>query len=231
MKLSIYVGNPYLKPTFTNTFELSHIFKNKITTTVSYNSTTDIIEETIDLANSIYISRPANIGKSSVLGLSITGSFKTAKWWTTTLFAETQNRTYNGIVYDYSLDTSSVYFGTNMTNQFTLGKGWSAELGGNYRTGILYGQIISGGTGRVNAGFSKRVLDNKGSVKLNFRDIFRTGLNHGIITSIKGAYPTYHNWGDTQNFVFSFSYNFGKTNSSPRARNSGAESEQNRIKN
>ncbi len=80
-KFSIYVGNPYLKPTFTNTFELSHIFKNKTTTTVSYNSTTDIIEETIDLANSIYISRPANIGKSSVLGLSITSSLKTAKWW------------------------------------------------------------------------------------------------------------------------------------------------------
>ncbi|MEJ7671743.1 MAG: hypothetical protein WKF59_03325 [Chitinophagaceae bacterium] len=45
---------------------------------------------------------------------------KPSKWWTTTLFAEVQDRSYNGIVYDYSLDTSSVYFGTNMTNQFTL---------------------------------------------------------------------------------------------------------------
>jgi outer membrane receptor protein involved in Fe transport len=230
-KFSIYVGNPYLKPTFTNTFELSHIFKNKITTTLFYNATSDIVEETIDLANSIYVSRPANIGKSSVLGLSVTGSLKPARWWTTTLFAEVQNRSYKGIVYDYPLDTGAVYFGTNMANQFTLGKGWTAELSGNYRTGILVGQIISGQTGRLNAGIAKKVFDNKGSVKLNFRDVFRTGLNHGIITSIKGAYATYHNWGDTRTFTLSFSYNFGKTTASPRTRNSGAENEQNRVKN
>ncbi|MEJ7671742.1 MAG: outer membrane beta-barrel protein [Chitinophagaceae bacterium] len=96
---------------------------------------------------------------------------------------------------------------------------------------MLYGQIISGATGRVNAGFSKRILNNKGSAKLNFRDIFRTGLNHGVITSIKGAYATYHNRGDTRVFTISFSYNFGKTTNSPRARNSGAEAEQNRVKN
>jgi hypothetical protein len=93
------------------------------------------------------------------------------------------------------------------------------------------GKIISSQTGRVNAGVAKRILNKKGSLKLNFRDIFRTGLNHGIITSIKGAYATYHNWGDTRNVVLSFSYNFGKTTGSPRARNSGAESEQNRVKN
>jgi len=230
-KFSIYVGNPYLQPTFTNTFELSHIFKNKITTTLSYNATKDIVEETIDLSNSIYISRPANIGKSSVLGLGITGSLKPAKWWTSTFFAEIQNRYYKGIVYEYALDTSSIYFGSNMTNQFSLGKGWTAEITGSYRTGILVGQIISGETGRINAGIAKKVFNNKGSVKLNVRDIFHTGLNHGIITSIKGAYATYHNWGDTRNFIISFNYNFGKTTGSPRNRNSGAEAEQNRVKN
>jgi hypothetical protein len=230
-KFSIYVGNPYLNPTFTNTFELSHIFKNQTTTTLSYNATADIVEETIDLGNGIYTSRPANIGKSSVLGLSLTSSLKPATWWTNTLFAEVQNRSYKGLLYDYNLDTSAVYFAANMTNQFTLGKRWTAELSGNYRTAILVGQIISGQTGRVNAGVAKKILNNQGSVKLNFRDIFRTGLNHGIITSIKNAYATYHNWGDTRNVSLTFSYNFGKTTSSPRKRNSGAETEQNRVKN
>jgi hypothetical protein len=230
-KFSVYVGNPYLNPSFTNTFELSHIFKKKITTTLSYNATANIVEETIDLANGIYTSRPANIGKSSVLGISVTSSAKPAAWWVNTLFAEVQNRSYKGLLYDYILDTNAVYFGANMTNQFTLGKGWTAELGGNYRTAILFGQIISGQTGRVNAGIAKRILNNQGSLKLNFRDIFRTGLNHGIITSIKNAYATYHNWGDTRSVSLTFSYNFGKTTSLPRTRNSGAETEQNRVKN
>jgi hypothetical protein len=230
-KFSIYVGNPYLNPSFTNTFEFSHIFKNKITTTLSYSATANIVEETIDLANGIYTSRPANIGKSSVLGISVTSSSKPTAWWVNTLFAEVQNRSYKGMLYDYILDTNAVYFGANMTNQFTLGDGWTAELSGNYRTAILFGQIISGQTGRVNAGIAKRILNNQGSLKLNFRDIFRTGLNHGIITSIKNAYATYRNWGDTGSVSLTFSYNFGKTTSSPRTRNSGAETEQNRVKN
>jgi hypothetical protein len=230
-KFSIYVGNPYLNPSFTHTIEISHIFKDKITTTLSYNATANIVEETIDLANGIYASRPANIGKSSVLGISVTSSLKPAAWWVNTLFAEVQNRSYKGLLYDYILDTNAVYFGANMTNQFTLGKGWTAELSGNYRTAILFGQIISGQTGRVNAGIAKRIINNQGSLKLNFRDIFRTGLNHGIITSIKNAYATYHNWGDTRNVSLAFNYNFGKTTSSPRTRNSGAETEQSRVKN
>ena len=147
------------------------------------------------------------------------------------MFAEGQNRSYKGLLYDYILDTTAVYFGANMTNQFTLGKGWTAELSGNYRTAILVGQIISGQTGRVNAGVAKKIMNSQGSVKLNFRDIFRTGLNHGIIASIKNAYARYHNWGDTRNVSVTFSYNFGKTTSSPRTRNSGAETEQNRVKN
>ncbi|HVG41228.1 MAG TPA: TonB dependent receptor [Chitinophagaceae bacterium] len=230
-KFSLYVGNPYLKPSFTHAFEVSHVYKNKITTTLSYNMTTDIVQETIDLSNSIYISRPANIGTSSVLGISVTSSLKPTTWWTSTLFAEGQNRTYKGLVYDYALDTNVLFFSTNMTHQFTLSKGWSAELSGNYRTGLLVGQIISSQTGRLNIALAKKILRDKGTLKLNVRDVLHTGLNHGIITSIKGAYATYHNWGDTRNILLNFSYNFGKSTKAPRVRYSGAESEQNRVKN
>lgn len=230
-KFSLYVGNPYLKPTFTNTFELSHIFKNKITTTLSYNTTDDIVEETIDLANSIYISRPANIGKSSVLGLSVTSALKPVKWWSNTLFAEVQNRSYRGLLYDYNLDTTAIYFGTNTTNQFALGNGWTAELSGNFRTAILYGQIIAGRIGTVHAAVAKKVFNNRGAFKLNLRDLFRSGLRTGIITSIKNAYATYQNRGDTRNFFLTFTYNFGKNTGAPRNRISGAEAEQNRVKN
>lgn len=229
-KFSIYVGNPYLQPSFTNTYELSHIYKNKITTTFSFNTTKDIVQETIDLSNSVYVSRPANIGKSSVIGLSISGSVKPAKWWTANLNADGQNRYYKGILYEYLLDTSSLYLGVNMTNQFVLGKNWTAEISGSYRTGVLVGQIISLQTGGLNAAIAKKIFKNKGSVKLNVRDIFYTRLNHGIITSIKNAYATYHNWGDTRNATISFTYNFGKNTSTPRNRNSGAETEQNRVK-
>jgi hypothetical protein len=179
----------------------------------------------------VYVSRPANIGKSSVIGVSVSSSFNATKTWTNNISAELQNRQYEGLLYNYNLDTSAVYFGTNFTSQFTLGNGWTAELGGFFRTGILVGQIISGRTGQLNAGVGKKVLNNKGTIKLNARDIFYTRLNHGIITSIKDAYATYHNWGDSRNATISFSYSFGKAKASQRNRASATETEQNRVRN
>jgi hypothetical protein len=230
-KFSIYVGNPYLQPTFTNSFSLAHTFLNKITTTLSYSTTKNIIQETIDLSNNIYVSRPANIGKSSVLGLGVDVSLKPAKWWSLLGYAEVQNRKYQDFIYGYALDTSALYSGMNLTNQLTLGKGWSAELSGFYRTGILVGQITSSATGQVNLGIGKKVLKDKGSLRLMVRDIFYTRLNHGIIGSIKDAYGTYRNWGDSRNATLSFSYNFGSSSSGQRNRQSATEAEQNRVRN
>ncbi len=230
-KFSIYVGNPYLQPTITDAFALAHTFKNKITTTVSYSSTRNIIQETIDLSNNIYISRPANIGKSSVLGLGLDVSLKPARWWTLLAYGEVQRRYYNDILYGYQLDTSLVYFGSNITNQFNFQKGWSAELSGFYRTDILVGQIISGATGQFNIGVGKKILNNKGSLRLIVRDVFYTRVNHGVITSIKDAYGTYRNWFDSCNATLTFSYNFGKTTGRQRNHNSAVETEQNRVRN
>lgn len=229
-KFSIYVGNPYLQPTFTNGFSLAHTFKNRLTTTLSYSYTQNIIQETIDLSNNIYISRPANIGRSTVLGLGVDVSVKPAKWWNLVGYAEVQRRSYNDFLYGYHLDTAAVYFGSNATNQFTLGKGWSAEVSGFYRTAILVGQISSSATGLVNVGVGKKILNGKGSLRLMIRDIFYTRLNHGIIASIKDAYGTYRNWGDSRNATLSFSYNFGKT-FKQRAHGSAVETEQNRVRN
>ncbi|NYK37243.1 outer membrane beta-barrel protein, partial [Salmonella enterica] len=86
-----------------------------------YSYTRNIIQETIDLSNNIYISRPANIGKSSVLGLGVDVSVKPTKWWSLLGYAEVQNRKYQDFIYGYALDTSALYFGLNITNQFTMG--------------------------------------------------------------------------------------------------------------
>ena len=229
-KFSIYVGNPYLRPTITNSFELSHIYKNRITTTLSYSFTDDVIQETIDLSNSVYVSRPANIGKSSVLGLNINATLHPFSWWTNNITLDVQKRHYEGLLYNYYMDTSRYYFGTNLTSQFNLGKGWTAELGGFYRTDVLVGQIISGETGQFNIGAGKKLFQNKGSLKLNFRDVFYTRINKGVISSIRNAYATYRNWFDTQMIGLTFSYSFGKNGSGPRNRSSATEAEQNRVR-
>ncbi|MEI9959374.1 MAG: TonB-dependent receptor [Ferruginibacter sp.] len=46
--LSYRQGNPYLKPQFSNNFELSHTYNGQLTTTLNYTNTTDVISQIIN---------------------------------------------------------------------------------------------------------------------------------------------------------------------------------------
>ena len=54
-------GNPALKPALSNNFELSHNWRNRITTTLNYTVTTDIIDDVIEQKGEAAYKTPANI--------------------------------------------------------------------------------------------------------------------------------------------------------------------------
>ena len=90
--------------------------------------------------------------------------------------------------------------------------------------------IIPGGV--LNAGIQKKVLKNKGTVRLNARDVFHTNTAAGKITNIQNAMATFHNFLDTRVIAIGFTYNFGKTINNPVKRNTGgAETERSRAGN
>jgi hypothetical protein len=171
--------------------------------------------ESIRLNGNNYLSQTANVGSSSILGLSVNAGLRPAKWWTLNLYADVQNRHYEGELFRSRLDTSAVYVGTNIGNQLKLGKNWSAEIGGFYRTGIVVGQVSLASLWQMQAGLQKKVLDGKGTVRVAVRDIFRSGIRNGVIHNLYRAEATFRNEGDLRIYTMSFAYNFGKAE--PRA--------------
>ena len=229
-KFTVYAGNPFLRPSFTSEVSLAYTYKSKITTTLNYSETKDAFLETIRLAGNNYLSEPANVGSSSILGLSVNAGLRPAKWWTLNVFADVQNRHYEGELFHTRLDTSAVYFGTNIGNQFKLGKDWSAEIGGVYRTGVVVGQVSLASLWQANAGIQKKVLGGKGTVRGAVRDIFYSGVRNGIIHNLYRAEATFRNQGDLRVYTLSFAYNFGSS-SSERSRSRGsAQNEQSRVR-
>jgi hypothetical protein len=229
-KFTIYAGNPFLKPSFTQEASLAYTYKSKITTTLSYSETKDAFMESIRLIGNHYLSQTANIGSSSILGLSVNAGLRPTKWWTLNVFADVQNRHYEGELFRSRLDTSAVYFGTNVGNQLKLGKTWSAEIGGTYRTGVVVGQVSLASLWQMNAGIQKKVLDGKGSIRGSVRDIFYSGVRNGIIHNLYRAEATFRNQGDLRVFSLSFAYNFGGP-ASERSRSRGsAQNEQSRVR-
>jgi hypothetical protein len=229
-KFTYFSGNPFLKSEFSNNYKLAYNYKSLLTLTASYNYTTDVQGETIRNEGNVFISTTGNIGQQKVLNFSASTNFQLAKWWSVNLYAEVYRNTYQGALYTGYINQSKSTFLMNGNQQFTLSKTWNAELSGWYNTGGTYGQFISIPTGMLNAALQKKVLNNKGSIKLNVQDVLHTFSPSGTITNITGATATYHNFVDSQVATLAFTYNFGKLKNVATKRATGsAESEQGRA--
>jgi len=230
-KFTYYAGNPFLNPQFTHHFELSYSYKNFLNTSVFYDRIKDEMNETIELSGNTFISRTGNIGKKDFIAASVDATIKPAKWWTILPYIQYNYLHTRSKIYTEDVNTKGGFWHAALTNQFVLSKSWSMELLGRYRSAITDGQFKLWQMGLTNIGIVKKLMKDKGSVKLVFQDIFRTRINQGDINSLKNGSGYYKNLGDTRAVVFAFTYRFSKgAKASQQSRKGGAESEQNRVK-
>ena len=224
-------GNPFLKPQYTTNAELSHTFKGFLTTTVNYSRTRNFFNESFEQSGYATIVRQGNFAKRENAGISMSAQIPVAKWWSAVLYANYVYDTYSGLLYGEMVDIEASNFNFNVNNQFTFGKGWSAELSGWYRTKGPEGQIILGSFGQFAAGVSKQVLKGKGSIRANIRDIFYTGVVTGDI-KFQRTEAYFRNSRDTRVAGISFTYRFGKPlkDAGNQRKRNGASDEQNRVK-
>jgi hypothetical protein len=222
-------GNPFIRPEYTWNSELSHTFKNFLTTTVNYSRTADLITETFEQSGYASIIREGNIGTRHNAGISVNAQLKPAKWWNLSLHSNYNYTRYKGPLYGEEIEVSASNLLFFVNNQFSFGKGWSAELSGFYRTKGVEGQIIIQPMGQMSAGVSKQVLKGKGTLRLNVRDIFLTNVPKGNI-NFQRTQAHFENGRDTRVGTISFSWRFGKPNKSqPPRKAGGASDEQNRV--
>jgi iron complex outermembrane recepter protein len=229
-RYTYYGGNPFLKPTFSINIELSHTFKNFLTTTFEYSQANDVISETNEQRGTIYYSRPGNFAKQIAYGISVSGAHPVTKWWTLQFYAAVMNNTFKSQIYTETLDESRFYWVIMPTNQFVINKLWSAELAGNYQSYVLSGQFLVHPIGAIRGGISRKILKEKGTLKLNVSDIFYTNQVAGDIRNIANASANWFSYLDSRVATLSFSYRFSK-GQNLKVRQSGAsETEQKRVK-
>ena len=226
-------GNPNLSAQFAHNIELSHTYNGFLTTTVNYTNTNNIIQQVIeqnDLTNETFIKK-ANIAKSEQFGLSISANKSVTKWWSANIYTNLFNNRFTGTVNNELISIGQTSFMVQVQQQFKFGKGWSAELSGFYRSKGLEGVIYINPIMQVNAGFSKQVLKNKGSIRLNIRDIFAGGVFKGY-SKYGTVDANFRNVNDSRAAGITFTYRFskGKLKASSGKRNNGASDEQERVK-
>jgi ferric enterobactin receptor len=230
-KFTFYVGNPFLKPSYTNSLELSHTFKSKYTTTLSYSSSKDDVGETIEIVDGIYYSRPLNIGKKVVKSISFNAAFSAAGWLSINLYTELANIKTSTDFYTGRLNSSGTYFFISPNASFKLGHDWQAEMSGNYRSKLVEAQFELQRIGQANLAVQKK-LSKSSTLKLSVNDILYTRINKGTINNLALTDANWVNRADSRLAILSYSYRFGKAFNSPSKHEaSGADAEKNRVKN
>jgi len=229
-KYSRFQGNPLLNPQLTDNYKVAYSYKSLFTLALVYNYTNGYQTETIEQQGDIFISTTGNIGTRKSIDLSANSNLSPVKWWTMNLYAEVFRNSFTGLLYNTALNSAGTTFSSNVNNQFALGKGWSAELSGNYRTSVVNAQFHVVPSGQVNAGLQKKILNNKGTIRLSSNDIFHTVVSSGNIYYTDGSVSPFRNFLDTRVTTLGFTYSFGKTFNDHQKRETGsADSEQGRA--
>lgn len=225
-------GNTRLQPQYTNSFDITHVYKYRLTTKLTYSHVKDIfaqIPDTIDKTKGFMTKK--NLATQDVVALNISYPFQ-YKWYS---FFASMNTNYSHYVADFGGGNRKVnqevfsltYF---MQNSFKLGKGLTGELSLLYISpSVWQGLIRSDAMGSVDAGLQKVILKGKGNLKLAMSDIFRT-MKWGGDTDFSGVRNRFTGNGEMQQVKLNFSYRFGNSQvKAARQRKSAVEEENKRA--
>ncbi len=152
------VGNPALKPEFTNSFELSYqktFPKNhSLLITTYFKYSTDLITRytyrdkiTASSPDSAYYTTYKNANNSMAYGLEVTSRNPLTKWWDMTTNINFYNSKINGSNIDPTLNNQRLSYFAKWNNSFKLPKNFSIQFSGDYQSKAVLPQSGGGGGG------------------------------------------------------------------------------------
>lgn len=217
-------GNPFLNPQTTHAFEVTHVFRQKIFSTLSFSRTQDNITEVIapsDADPNITVQTNKNLNTADIFGLFLIVPTAITKWWNMNNSLNFYYGSYSGTVANTTLNnTGNFTYNCNSVNNFKLPKGFGAELTANYRGREVYAFMDVDPIWFVNFGFQKKFKSS--SVKLAVNDAFYTNRSTAE-TKFNNYIENFKVGRDTRTAVLTYTYNFGASNPAARRRTGGAD--------
>lgn len=217
----IKVGNPGLRPQFTNSLELGYkaSFNNGYLFASLYHKLVDgtitrIATKTSD-SNLIY-NVFQNAGKSSMSGMEIVYSKKITAWYSSTINATAYHNIIDAFSVNILYPTPTTFRDTKQSitsgnvkwnNTFRFSKTFSGQLMTSYLAPDIIPQGKIGSRFSVDAGIKKTIQKDKGELFLNANDLFNTLVikkeinGNGFNFSSKDYY-------ETQIIRFGYTYKF-----------------------
>lgn len=222
-------GNPRLLPEIAYNAELKHSYNSEITTTLSYNHVTDVIN-TIATRGALTGSvkeQPQNAASSRLASMSVSAYKKLLAEWDASLNVMGYYQDYEG--YDSAGQGYTSGYGASVSVDTTASfkHGWRAEMHLAYSPRYRSYSTVGVYRPYYSAGVSKKLLKDTATISLNISDPLRSA--RAMETSNLPQVATRSNIEyNNQMFTLGFNYKFGKQKERSE-RQSALEEERGRM--
>ncbi|MFB9054954.1 TonB-dependent receptor domain-containing protein [Formosa undariae] len=208
---NIRVGNPNLQPEYTNSYEITGIFKigkATLNSSVFYLYTTDVVERVSVFQDNVTVTTPVNVGTNGALGFELNGKYSPLNWLT---FNGDFNFNYfqrKGEFEEQSFDFNGERWNGRLTSKIALPADFDLEITGQLESDYQTVQSENQGFTFMDLGVRKKILKGKVVVNFAIKDVFESRVYENTILNANNFNTNRSTRG--RFYTLGFSYGFGK---------------------
>lgn len=232
-ELTYQKGNAFLRPQYSNIFELTHTYNSKFNTTLSYSHIKDYRTNIIDTTEKNRVFRTVkNLASQDLFNINFTAPFEISKWWKIFVSANANHSKFKadfGLNKKLNISVNAYSLFTQQT--FIVSDGLIFELSGSYNSpGIWGASFKTDAIYNVDAGLQKTLFKKRANIRISYTDIFKTQKFRGI-SDFGGAYLDVSGKSETTQLRLNFSYRFGNNQVKTGQHKTALEDENSRLNN
>lgn len=204
-------GNPNLQPEYTDSYELTGIYKigkASFSSSIYHKYTTEVVERVSTFIDNVTTTTPENIGTNAAYGFETNGKYSPNNWLS---FSGDFNFNYFdrvGSFQSQSFNFSGRQWSSKLGSKIGLPADIDLELTGNYQSGYETVQGNVTGYAFLDLGIRKRILKGKVVVNFGVRDVFESRIFENFVS--QQNFETYSLSERGRFITLGVSYGFGK---------------------
>lgn len=216
------IGNPELRPQFTNSFEVNYTYQYEMGS-FSFGTFYRVVKDNItrvlnvdefdeDKVELTYMNGDTN----NRYGFELSSNHAFAPWWRANASVDLYAQTQSGVANGEQIEVENNIFNARIMNSFTATPKLRFQLFGMYRGGGRSLQFDVDPMWMVNAGASLTVLKGQGTFTFNVNDIFQ-GMKFKFKSEVPIPQHGQFNW-ESRTAYLGFMYSFGSGKNRQRQR-------------
>jgi outer membrane receptor protein involved in Fe transport len=228
-----FVGNPTLRPEYTDSYEVGHLgtWNNfSLLSSVYYRHRTDVIQRITDPPNEegVTLIVPVNLATQNAVGVEFNFSLSVQDWWRLNTTANFYRAITEGFYQEERLYADAYTWTTRTTSKMTFFKNLDFQVSYNYRAPRVTPQGKDLSIYSIDLGLSRDVFNGKGTIVAGVRDLMNSRKRRSVIDT-QGYYSnSVFQWRPRQ-FTISFTYRINREkerqNNRDRSSDDGPEDE------